>query len=233
MKFSVKTTFLALSMLASSAALADTTQFFSDNPGEGSPPAYETAYVGANFGAAWVNQSSFSGSNLPSVKLKYKTGYTGSVEFGYYVWQGLAAEVQASYLSLGNKHLVVSGISRSASGTSYAWYGMVNAVYHFKMGNSGFEPLLGVGAGALNANTHTHDSANDSVSGNLTNFAYQGIVGVGYKFTPNWMLSLRYNYVRASSSSQYHVKANGVSNNRGAPFAANVVTLGVAYTFGM
>jgi outer membrane protein OmpA-like peptidoglycan-associated protein len=105
---------------------------------------------------------------------------------------------------------------------------MGNVLYDVDTG-SAWTPYLGAGAGLVKYSAHgMAPTATTSLNDSDTQFAYQGIAGIGYQFTPSTQFFLDYHYLRSldptvSSSNGTHLSTDN---------ANNTVMIGIRYSFG-
>jgi OmpA-OmpF porin, OOP family len=186
--------------------------------------AHAQWYAGADVGASTTEDASVSAGTGNGTT--YNWGPVGLVEAGY-SFGAPKVELELGYRSndVGN----VGGTSGGSSASSLSL--MTNAIYDFggMVGNGAWHPFLGAGIGAakLTANDVTKGGA-WSYSGNDWQFAYQGIAGVGYDVSANWMAKLQYRYF---ATADYAVTAaNGSTGS--AEYKNHAVLVGLTYKFG-
>lgn len=181
-------------------------------------------YVSLGLGANWVNDADMTGTGV-SDKDKLKTGFGLMGAAGYAFDRNWRAEAE-----LGFRHNGVDTLENGGgnSGHVNAWSLMGNVLYDVNTG-SNWTPYLGVGAGMLNYRASgMHPTATTSLNDSDTNFAYQGILGVGYNFTPSTQFYLDYHYLRSLDPT--------VSSSNGTDldtkYHAHTLMVGVRYSFG-
>lgn len=174
-------------------------------------------YVGARGGADWLLNTPVNINGIATVtgfgtgpfnstdNASFNTGWVAGGFIGY-DFVGPRVEVEALYhdntgtassttpiLGVGTWH---TNGKVEVQQTSV----MANLYYDF-FANEAFTPYVGAGAGIAFVNTRIGELTNSSD----TEFAYQGIVGVGYKVTPN---------VRINVDGRYYGTLNPTFNNR-------------------
>jgi OmpA-OmpF porin, OOP family len=197
-------------------------------------------YVGVGAGAVIMQdpKTNFTPRNVrdPEFKAKMDTGFAVNLSAGY---SGLfipefRAEGEIGYRSNG-----VSSISISPPGVSVAGTGhidsadfMLNGYYDF-LNSSAWTPYLGVGVGAGRVTLNDVGFAGPptlTVSGNDWQFAYQGIAGIRYSFTPTWSASLDYRYF-STLDPKFTVNFLGTKFTQSTQYHTHNLMLGLAYHF--
>jgi OOP family OmpA-OmpF porin len=203
---------------------------------------YPGWYVGGGAGPTIMQDptGSFTPRNIvdPSFKAKMDLGFGVSLSAGY---EGLfipefRVEGEINYHS--NK---VSSISSSflpfphsfgATGSFDTVGLMVNGYYDF-LNSSAWTPYIGggVGAGHVAATQIGIPSLSSfTASANDWQFAYQGIAGVRYSFTPNVSFSLDYRYF-STLDPKFTVNSPIGTVSGKAEYHTHNIMLGVAYHF--
>ena len=170
-------------------------------PGTPSPGIY----IGAEGGLNWL---------LNSNNNNYNTGFAVGGKVGY-DFVGPRVELEGIYRNnQGSGFVPFGGGVAFSSGQINQTSVMANVLYDFFPGAT-ITPYVGAGAGIA--------FVDPSLAGGCTmcstQFAYQGIVGVGYNVTPNWRVDLDGRYYGATNTGAY--QNNNIS-----------VMLGVSYKFG-
>jgi OOP family OmpA-OmpF porin len=159
-------------------------------------------YVGARGGANWLSNTGVNMGGTVSV-VGFGTGQlsgtdnasfnTGWVAGGFagYDFVGPRVELEALYrdnTGHASGTLPIAGIGKlGVNGVAEVQQTSVMAnVYYDFLAHQAFTPYVGAGAGIAFINSHFGALTNSSD----TEFAYQAIVGVGYKITPNVRLNL-------------------------------------------
>ncbi|MFZ4410309.1 MAG: OmpA family protein [Paracraurococcus sp.] len=172
-------------------------------------------YIGLGAGANWINNPSkfdLSGSSTPGnfglgsnttidnvAKANFKPGYAGVGSIGWGFGNGFRAEVEGNFRE--NEIDSIRGFNLAPIGRTGGFqrtYGvMANVLYDFDFANFGlgqsiFQPYVGVGAGYawtewrnIRGQSNAAGRGNPVIFANDTDaqFAYQGIVGVGTPLT--------------------------------------------------
>jgi OOP family OmpA-OmpF porin len=190
----------AVALVALPMAAANAQSLFT--PGQ----AYPGLYIGAEGGLNWLlNNNSYS----------MNTGWGAGGKIGY-DFVGPRLELEGMYRQNNG-----SGVVAYPNGTFANQYGrvnqisvMANALYDFMPGAT-ITPYIGAGAGVA----FVDPSISPGCTMCSTQFAYQGIVGIGYNMAPGWRLDLDGRYYATTNPGQY-------TNNN---FS---VMLGLTYKFG-
>jgi outer membrane protein OmpA-like peptidoglycan-associated protein len=190
---------VALVALPMAAANAQSSMF---TPGQ----AYPGFYVGAEGGLNWLlNNNSY----------QMDTGWAAGGKIGY-DFVGPRLELEGMYRQNNGTGTVgyPNGTFATRSGTVNQISVMANALYDFMPGAT-ITPYIGAGAGIA----FVDPSISPGCTMCSTQFAYQGIVGIGYNMAPGWRLDLDGRYYGTTNPGQYQ------NNN----FS---VMLGLTYKFG-
>jgi OOP family OmpA-OmpF porin len=165
-------------------------------------------YIGVEGGANWLLNT-----NILGVQTYPATGWAAGAVAGY-DFVGPRVELELVYRQ--NQHNINLGqraISNNQSGIEQL-SPMINLLYDFNA-NGRFMPYIGAGIGAAFVDS-------DSSLGS-TQFAYQGIVGIGYKMTENFRVNLDGRYYATTNPT---VSGTSWRND-------NIsVMLGLTYKFG-
>jgi len=182
-------------------------------------------YVGAGAGVNFRQEDSFSVKQSGvDGKSKYSIGPAGDVYLGY-DWGSFRADAE---VGLRNNNIDKSTLSNGTvfkNGNVRTINVMANGYYDFEFG-SPFVPYIGAGVGValINSSLKQHGFEFNDFN---TQFAYQGIAGVSYNFSPNLAANLEYRYL---GNTKPTFKDNGAtlkydsSNN-------HTVLIGLRYTF--
>jgi OOP family OmpA-OmpF porin len=172
-------------------------------------------YIGLGAGANWINSPSkfdLSGESAPgnfglgpntridnAGKANFKTGYAGVASIGWGFGNGFRAEIEGNFRE--NEVDSIRGFNLAPIGRTGGFqrtYGaMANVLYDFDFANFGlgqsiFQPYVGVGAGYawtewrnIRGQSNAPGRGGAVLYANDTDaqFAYQGIVGVGTPLT--------------------------------------------------
>jgi outer membrane protein OmpA-like peptidoglycan-associated protein len=190
----------AVALIALPMAAANAQSMFT--PGQ----AYPGLYIGGEGGLNWLlNSNSYS----------MNTGFAAGGKIGY-DFVGPRLELEGLYRQNNG-----SGVVNYSNGTSAFRTGsinqvsvMANALYDFFPG-AVITPYVGAGAGIA----FVDPSISPGCTMCSTQFAYQGIVGIGYNMAPGWRLDLDGRYYGTTNPGQY------TNNNLS-------LMLGLTYKFG-
>jgi OOP family OmpA-OmpF porin len=170
----------------------------------------------------------------PLFKAHMDTGFAVNLSAGYaglFIPQ-FRAEGEIAYR---NNH--VSTISISPPGVTLGGTGhidslalMVNGYYDW-LNSSAFTPYIGAGIGAGRVSLNDVGFAGGpTFSGSNWQFAYQGIAGVRYSFSPTWSVNLDYRYF-ATLDPKFTVNVGGTTFSQKTQYATHNIMLGLAYHF--
>ena len=190
----------AVALIALPMAAANAQSMFT--PGQ----TYPGFYIGGEGGLNWLlNNNTYS----------MNTGWAAGGKIGY-DFVGPRIELEGIYRQNNG-----SGVVNYSNGTSAFQTGsvnqisvMANALYDFFPGAT-ITPYVGAGAGIA----FVDPSISPGCTMCSTQFAYQGIVGIGYNMAPGWRLDLDGRYYGTTNPGQY------TNNNLS-------VMLGLTYKFG-
>jgi OOP family OmpA-OmpF porin len=190
----------AVALLALPMAAANAQSMFT--PG----PANPGFYIGGEGGLNWLlNNNSYS----------MNTGWAAGGKIGY-DFVGPRLELEGIYRQNNGTGFVnySNGTGSFRSGSINQISVMANALYDFFPG-AVVTPYVGAGAGIA----FVDPSIAPGCTMCSTQFAYQGIVGIGYNMAPGWRLDLDGRYYGTTNPGQY------TNNNLS-------VMLGLTYKFG-
>ncbi len=216
-------------LLAAGYALADGGMSANNSPTTGNEP-----YVSASVGTNYVPDTVFSRSGVKA-DTDYSWGYNGLLAFGYR-YNNWRADVSVGYLHNNVDSVKVSGAG--ANNTSHNANGYVQIVPYLLNGyydintTTNFVPYVGLGLGGayvdLNSRIRT---SGVNLKGTDNVFAYQGILGLAYQFTPNLRANLDYHYLATTSGTFKLSVSNNTSTNVSDNFQAHLINLGISYMF--
>jgi opacity protein-like surface antigen len=152
-------------------------------------------YGGVKAGVAMASDSDLKITGLPTVQIKYDTGYTVGGAIGY-IMEKFRLEGELSYQA--NDVDSIAGVSLDLLGESAevtALTFLANGYWDFDAGG-GFTPYLtaGIGATKVELEVTGGGSEDDTV------FAYQLGVGVGFALSETVLLDLGYRYLGAADA---------------------------------
>jgi OOP family OmpA-OmpF porin len=168
--------------------------------------AYPGLYIGAEGGLNWLlNNNSYS----------MNTGFAAGGKIGY-DFVGPRLELEGMYRQNNGSGVVgyPNGTFAFRQGSINQVSVMANALYDFFPGAT-ITPYVGAGAGIA----FVDPSISPGCTMCSTQFAYQGIVGIGYNMAPGWRLDLDGRYYGTTNPGQYQ------NNNLS-------LMLGLTYKFG-
>ncbi len=192
----------AVALVALPMAAANAQSLFDQS----SYPTYPGFYLGAEGGLNWLlNNNSY----------QMNTGWAAGGKIGY-DFVGPRIELESIYRQNNGSGVVSypNGTFAFQQGTINQVSVMANALYDFFPGAT-ITPYVGAGAGIA----FVDPSISPGCTMCSTQFAYQGIVGIGYNMAPGWRLDLDGRYYGTTNPGQYQ------NNN----FS---VMLGLTYKFG-
>ena len=184
-------------------------------------------YVSAGIGANYLSSESGKvrdGFGDHKTKADFNLGPAGDIYLGY-DWGSFRADAELSLRTNSIDKLRVDGVTEGKNGHQRTIGIMANGYYDFEFG-SRFVPYVGAGVGVALMNLQGRDALGKFSDFN-TRFAYQGIAGVSYNFSPNLAANLEYRYLGTTeptfSDNGVKVKTDSLGNH--------TVLLGLRYTF--
>ena len=154
-------------------------------------------YLSLGGGITLPTDSDFSGAVI-STSADLDAGWVGSGAIGYKFSNDIRAEFELS-----NRSSDVDALSAASNGSGEIGVGsaMGNVLYNFR-GESAFTPYLGLGIGLASVDVDGVQPVGGSVLDDSDSvFAYQGIVGLGYRLGGRTQLFADYRYFATSDSS--------------------------------
>jgi outer membrane protein OmpA-like peptidoglycan-associated protein len=182
--------------------------------------AHAQWYAGADAGATALEKSSVTaGANHDT---SYNFGPVVLGEVGY-DFGGPKAE-----LEIGDRDNTVHRVGGvSGGGRTNAFSVMTNGIYDF-LPTSRWHPFLGAGIGVARVvSNDMQRNGSWAYSGDNWAFAYQGMAGVGYDLTRDWMLKAQYRYF---ATADYNVAGAGGTSGH-AEYHSHAVLVGLTYSF--
>ncbi len=164
------------------------------------PAAAGHWYIAGQAGAVFLNGAdvtlqSPSGLTAPIGTLHFDTGWGLGGSAGYGFDNGFRLEGEVTYRDNSISGLSGNPSSPNVSGNASTWAFMANGYYDIPTGGR-WTPYIGGGIGfALDHLTvDASPSPGTVVDSTSTQFAYQGIAGIGYQITDSLNLALEYRY---------------------------------------
>jgi outer membrane protein OmpA-like peptidoglycan-associated protein len=170
-------------------------------------------YIGAEGGVNWLFNNSFNtiftipglggaGTSIPTTAT-FNTGWAAGGMVGY-DFVGPRVELEGLYRqNNGNISATVLGLNVINSAVTISQTTvMANAYYDF-WADQAFTPYVGAGVGVAFVNTNVGQI---NLSSSSTQFAYQYMMGVGYKISPSLRINLEGRYF---GTTQPNFQANG------------------------
>jgi len=187
-------------------------------------------YVGLSGGYTYMQDQDISGSSSRSMSLDNGYGIGGSI--GYLpnssipLLNSMRFEAEITYHQNNLNQIKTNSGSISGHGDYDTTAYMVNAFYDLPL-NSRWSPYIGGGIGAANVKLTSGGGAgntNDSDS----EFAYQGMVGIGYSpdTIPNTQWTLGYRYL-ATSDPKFAAAAGSINTE----YSSHNIELGAKFRF--
>lgn len=186
-------------------------------------------YAGAQVGYNGVQKMSDHGA-----KAEFDPGFGVGGQVGY-GWGQFRLEGELGYRLNDVDKVRASGVSESGKGHISATTLMLNALYDFDTGTN-WVPYVGVGIGGayLDASKIKGRSTGYDVRVDDSDFvfAYQGIVGLGYEFTPNLTIRGDYRFLGTTEAS-YKVKGadRGDTTKFKDEYFSHALMVGFTYKF--
>ncbi len=147
-------------------------------------------YLGAGLGANWIRDSDITGSGI-NTNAGFDTGFAGLLGAGWAYGNGARAEIE---LGLRRNDLDSLSGTTAGAGDITGTSGMVNVYYDLNTGTA-FTPYLGAGIGLARASLEASPIGASRIDDSDTAFAYQGIVGVGYRLNESATVFTDYRYM--------------------------------------
>jgi outer membrane protein OmpA-like peptidoglycan-associated protein len=179
-------------------------------------------YVGVGVGANWVRDSDITGSGI-NTTADFDAGFAGMLSAGWAYGNGARAEIE-----LNHRRNDLNSLAGTTAGTGdiSSWGGMLNVYYDLKTGTP-FTPYLGAGIGVARASLEASPIGASRIDDSDTAFAYQGIVGVGYRLNENATVFTDYRYVATTGLNLSTAAGTSVD----ADFNNHTVLVGLRYNF--
>ena len=241
-------TFLRGSLLAATILAAPSVAFAQPIQG---------LYIGAGAGGNYLQQErvlASPGLGLRAKDLATNIGGAGVGSIGWGFGNGLRLEVEGNVRH--NRVRQINGFTgavgpTASGGDQYAFGGMVNALFDMDIGFNWLYPYFGLGAGIADTRldaVHSYGVPGPfrlAASGWSTNFAYQGIFGLGFPLAavPGLSLTAEYRFYGVLDAPSFHAGDNvAVQSGSGAVHAGrgnfnlnsdynHSLLLGVRYAF--
>ncbi len=183
-------------------------------------------YVGAQAGAVFLDDASFSGTG-GSGDIKFDTGYGAGVfgGFDYGTWR---LEGEFTYRKSDNKDGTIIGLgSGPVDGDTSSMALMLNAYYDFRMVSPTFVPYIGGGVGGARVSADASLGGVQLLDDDDMVFAYQLAAGVGFVVNPQLTIDLGYKYF-ATADPSYEVSGGGSVDGE---YKSHNVFLGARFNF--
>ncbi len=162
--------------------------------------AAQEGFYASGFGGATFLFNSDVKQSTPTTttaaEIEHETGFMAGGAVGYAFLNGLRLEIEGSYRENDlDSFQPNGGTTVNADGSISAIAGMLNAYYDVSTGGP-FVPYIGggIGAAVLSLDDFSTAPATPGFSDTDTQFAFQGMAGVGYKLTPNITVGVEYRY---------------------------------------
>lgn len=200
-------------------------------------------YVGGGLGVNILNNVSPNSLTVGGTPRRFQgstdgsAGWVGLGSIGYGFGNGFRAEVEGNYRTqtFGVNNLGVGNSFRNGRQSTYGV--MVNALYDFDFGNSGFYPYLGAGVGyqisALRGSV-IGPGLNASFGGSRGDLGVQGIAGVAIPIgMPGLSMTAEYRFLARPQNDNNAITVNGVGGvfNTGSQYNHSFL-VGLRYAFG-
>ena len=181
-------------------------------------------YVGAGVGWNIAEDSDIDGTGLNG-DIEFDDGYAGFVTIGGQLWF-FRGEGEFGYRN--NDVDSVSGIPGGGSGEAKVKSYMGNVLFDIPTGTP-WTPYIGAGIGAAWVRMEGNlPAAGVTVDDSERALAYQGILGVTYRMSPNVGIFADYRYF--DTEENQFTASNGTQFDT--DYTAHTLTVGLRYTFG-
>jgi len=187
-------------------------------------------YISGALGASFLDYSSFEnyGQYSQTNKVKYNTGFDGSVAAGYKFEKGFRSELELGYDN--NLISFVNNSPTQATGRTDMFRTMINNTYDFYSHN-GMDIYTGFGLGVGLTNVNNIGQINGSViTGHDTLGLAQGILGTDYDIAPRTQLFINYKYLTNIGGDPSYTDALG--DKLHTDYRSSIVEVGLKYSFG-
>ena len=194
-------------------------------------PAFAAGpYVGAEAGAVFLSDTTFSSAGNPDINLKNDTGYglglVGGYDFGTYRVEG-----EFAWRKNDNKEATDDVGTFKVDGDYSTMALMANGYYDFRMVSPTFVPYVGAGIGyARVAAKGSEPTTGTFVDDSDMVFAYQFAAGVGYVIGKEITLDLGYKYF-ATAKPEFEFSAGAGGGKVEAEYSSHNIFLGLRYSF--
>lgn len=189
-------------------------------------------YGGLMGGLNLLQDSDVSGSGV-NATASFDHGYAilGVVgyDYGKYSFGGLRSELELGYRSNGADSISGSNTTVGVGGLSgdvKAYSAMINGLYDLPV-NFPVRPYLGAGIGIAHIDVDKVARDSGFINDSDTQFAYQGIAGLGWDVDPKWRVNLDYRYFSTLDPDF----TTGSNANVSGEYHTHTVMLGFAYKF--
>jgi len=186
-------------------------------------------YVGAQVGAVFLSDSTFSIAGIDVGDAKFDTGFGFGLAggFDYGTWR---LEGEFAYRVNDNKEVTYGGTTDPIGGDISSMALMVNGYYDFKTVSPTFVPYLGVGVGGAQVSAKVTDPIDGTVIDDSdTGFAYQFAAGVGIVASKQLTIDLGYKYFATTEPSFEVLGGGGIKMD--AEYGSHNLFLGARYSF--
>ncbi len=210
-------------------------------PGAAQAQPVQGLYIGAGAGGNYLQQErvlASPGLNLAAKRLSTDIGGVGVGSIGYGFGNGFRVEIEGDVRHNRIRQLngFVNGSGPTASGgDQFSYGGMANVLFDMDIGQNWLYPYFGLGAGIADTyldNLHSYGTGfgqqnaifggprvqpRVGVNGWSTNFAYQGIFGLGFPLAavPGLTLTAEYRFYGVLDAPSFHGHDNIVNANGG------------------
>jgi opacity protein-like surface antigen len=195
---------------------------------------YPGFYIGAEGGLNWLLNNSFTstasitglGTVGVTTNTYFDTGWAAGGVIGY-DFVGPRVELEGIYRdNKGSLNFSAGGFTSSAIGMDWNQTSVMANVYYDFFAGQTIVPYIGAGAGIAFLNASALNTTASS-----TQFAYQGIIGVGWNINEQFRLNLEGRYYGTTSPT--FAFFSGPASISGSPSDNNFnVMLGLQYKFG-
>lgn len=147
------------------------------------------------------NKVTLNNATQTQLQSTFKPGYDAAASLGYHYGR-IYYEYELAYFHNSDDQATYTdapaGVTPSSAkrggleGSQRAVAGLVNFIYRFQ-NYSAWQPYIGLGVGIAQVRSELGASNMDYYATKV-NYAYQGILGMGYVWDSNWTLSVDYRY---------------------------------------
>ncbi len=203
-----------LTVLSASAILACSSNAFA---------AFDGPFISAHGGGNLTNDLNIG--SRPT--LDFHAGLQAGVAVGYKTG-ALRYELEYGYRRNSIDKYRVDGVQQAGeSGHTALSTGLINVLYNFEQLSANWYPYVGMGVGLAHLANNARATGLSYSTSNSNEFAFQGVLGMGYKLARSFSLEADYRFL---GTTKFHF-TNTSGGNAGSPYYSNGVNVGLLFSF--